>query len=217
MRILFAADNHYATHGGRALHDVIASHYDIEFHEDEWSCFDRSLAGQYDLLILNMISGSCDVPMPGEDAEANVRGYVEAGGNLFLVHSGSASFWQWDWWRALVGFRWVRGEDPDGFPHSMHPVQPYHVAVAKTRHPLAAKLRAVDVPADELYTQLEQTCPAMTLLETTTEGGTYPMCYESITPSNGRLVGYLPGHAAEVARLPGNVANCRAIIDYLLA
>ena len=186
-------------------------------NQEEWSCFDESLAGRVDLLMLTMISGACNVPMPSEAAEHSVRSYVESGGDLFLVHSGSAAFWQCDWWRALVGFRWVRGEDPDGFPHSLHPVRPYHVRLAKTRHSLAQHLQPVDVPEDEMYTELEQTSPTMTLMETTTDKGTYPMCYESHTEWGGRLLGYLPGHAAEVVQLPGNVANCRAIIDYLSA
>lgn len=215
MSILFASDIHYDTHGGRALYEALGG--DIDFHEDEWSCFEEPLVGRVDLLILSMISGACDIPPPSEAAEQNVRAYVESGGDLFLVHSGSAAFWQCDWWRALVGFRWVRGEDPDGFPHSLHPTQPYTVVVSKTRHPLAQKLQPVEIPADELYTQLEQTCPTVTLMETTVEAGTYPMCYESHTAWGGRIVGYLPGHAAEVVQFPGNVANCRAIIDYFLA
>jgi len=216
MSILFAADNHYDTHGGRALYEALAGDYDIEFHEDEWSCLDEPLAGRVDLLMLAMISGACDIPAPSAAGEENVRGYLEAGGALFLIHSGSAAFWLSDWWRPNVGYRWVRGEDPDGFPNSSHPVQAYDVVVAKTRHPLARALQPVRIPEDELYTQLEQTCPAVTLLETTTAEGTYPMCYASQTEWGDRVVGYLPGHAADVVKLPGNVANCRVIMDYLL-
>jgi hypothetical protein len=216
MKILFVADNHYDTHGGRALSEELAGDYDIEFHEDDPSCLNQPLVGRVDLLTLTMISGACEVPMPSDEGVQNVRDYVEAGGNLFLQHSGSAAFWQCDWWRPLVGFRWVRGEDPDGFRYSTHPNQPYSVVVSKTRHALAQKLQPLDVPQDELYTQLEQTCPTVTLMETTVPEGTYPMCYACTTPYGGRLAGYLPGHAEDVVRLPGNVANCRAIIDYLL-
>jgi hypothetical protein len=139
-----------------------------------------------------------------------------SGGNLLLLHGSSAAFWMWEWWRSIVGFRWVRGEDPDGVDPSWHPRRPYKVRVTKSRHPLCARLQEVDMPEDEVYLGLEQTSPTMTLMETTTEEGTFPMCYETITTWGGRIVGYLPGHAPEGVRHPANVANCRAIIDYLL-
>ena len=215
--ILFAADNHYGMHCGRVLYDCIEPAYDIRFEEDDWSCFcEDDLRDRYELLILNLISGSCDVPMPQEEAEAPVREYLESGGSLLLVHGGSAAFWQWDWWRPVVGFRWVRGDDADGFEPSTHPTEPYKVEIAKSRHPLCRKLREVDMLADEIYTGLEQTCPTVTLMQTTIETGTFPMCYEAATPWGGRVLGYLPGHAPEVVRHEGNVANCRVLLDDLL-
>ena len=216
--ILFAADNHYDTHAGEALYECIEDGYDIRFHEDEWTCFDDGdLAGRYDLMMLNMISGSCDLPMPGPAAEQNVLGYLQAGRPLFLLHGASAAFWQWDWWRPIVGFRWVRGDDADGFEASHHPRQPYTIRVTKCRHPLCRRLKNADIPEDELYVEMEQTCPTMTLMETTTGAGTSPMCYETISPWGGRIVGYIPGHAPAVVRQDENVENCRTIVDYLLA
>jgi len=116
-----------------------------------------------------------------------------------------------------VGLRWVREDDPDGFAPSTHPRQPYLVRVAKSRHPLCQLLQEAAIPEDELYVDLEQTCPIVTLMETTITEGTFPMCYETTTPWGGKIVGYIPGHAADVVRLHYNVANCRIIIDYLLA
>ena len=215
--ILFAADNHYSTNAGRALFECIEPHYDIRFYEDNWDCFNQeSLADQYSLLILNLISGSCNVPVPGPAAEKNVYEYVRSGGFLFLLHGASAAFWQWDWWRALTGFRWVREDDPDGFNPSCHPVRPYRVEVNKCRHPLCQRLQSVSIPEDELYIDLEQTCPAVTLMATKTDEGSFPMCYETITTWGGRIVGYIPGHAPHVVKLPKNIANCRTIIDWLL-
>lgn len=216
--ILFVADNHYDTHAGKALFECLEPHYDIDFHEDDWRCFRQpDLAGRCALLMLNLIGDTCDVPPPGPEEEKNVYAYVQAGRPLFLLHGASAAFWQSPWWRALVGFRWVRKGDPDGFAPSSHPVQPYCVEVAKSRHPLCRRLRMVDMPEDEIYTELEQTGPATILMETTIAAGTFPMSYETTTPWGGKIVAYIPGHAADVVRLEGNVANCRAIIDYLLA
>lgn len=216
--ILFAADNHYDQHCGRVQCEALKGDYDVEFVEDDWSCFEQDgLADRYELLILNMISGVCDVPMPADACEANVRGYVEAGRPLLLLHGASAAFWQWDWWRPLVGFRWVRGSDPDGFPSSTHPVRPYRLHRAKCRHPLVAKLEEVDFPEDEIYTELEQTCPAVTLMATTTDEGTFVQCYESMADVPGRILGYIPGHRPDVVRHPANVHNLRVLIDDLLA
>ena len=167
--------------------------------------------------MLNLISDSCGIPTPGPAAEKQMRAYVQAGGALFLLHGASAAFWQWDWWRAIAGYRWVRENDPDGCTPSRHPIRPFTVAVAKCRHRLCRKLQEVRIPMDEIYIGLEQTRPAMTLMETTTDEGIFPMCYETTTQWGGRIVGYLPGHAPDVVQIPENVANCRTLIDYLLS
>lgn len=215
--ILFAADNHYGMHPGRVLHEQIADRYQIEFHEDDWSCLEQpDLAERYELLMLNMIADTCGVAPPPRSASGPVRAYLESGKPVLLLHGASAAFWQWDWWRPLVGFRWVRGEDPDGVATSTHPTREYALQRAKVRHPLAAALREIELPADEIYIDLEQTCPTLTLLETQTDEGTFPQCYETRTPWGGRLMGYLPGHAPEVVRHPDMVANCCTLIDNLL-
>jgi len=215
--ILFAADNHYGTHCGKELFQCIKPFYNIRFYEDDWTCFNEdNLSGRYSLIMLNMISGSCDIPMPGSGAEPEILEYLQSGGNMFLLHGASAAFWQWKWWREIVGFRWVRPDDPDGFPPSSHPYKSCTIQLAKSRHPLCRCLQEVFIPENELYIELEQTCPTVTLMETTTDEGTFPMCYVTITEWGGIIVGYIPGHIPEVVRLPGNIANCRAIIDYLL-
>jgi hypothetical protein len=215
--ILFAADNHYGTHPGKVLHEQISDSYDIRFFEDDWSCFeDQSLMASCDLLVLNMISGCCDIPAPGQQGIDNVRAYCEAGGSLLLLHGASAAFWQCDWWRPIVGHRWVRGNDPDGFEPSTHPRQPYTITPAKCRHSLCAQLQVVELPEDEIYTELEQTCPTMVLMTTEVNGKTYPQCYEATSPWGGRILGFLPGHDEAAVRTPALVANCRLLIDSLL-
>ena len=215
--ILFAADRHYDTHPGKALYEEIVGSYDVDFYEEDWSCFEQAdIKGKYDLIMLNMISGCCDVPSPTERGENNVRAYLEAGGNFLLLHGASAAFWNCDWWRPVVGYRWVRGNDPDGFPSSTHPRRPYTLKVSKCRHPLCRELQEVELPEDELYINMEQTCPAMTLMETTTDEGTFPQCYEASTPWGGIIIGYIPGHGAQVVQLDEMVANCRNLVDYLL-
>lgn len=215
--ILFAADNHYGKHCGHVLYNRIREQYDIDFHEDEWSCFETTdLASRYDLIILNLIGGSCDIPAPSEQGEANVKAYLEAGGNLLLLHGASAAFWSCDWWRPVVGHRWVRGDDPDGFEASTHPRRPYRLEVAKCRHPLCEQLTSIDLPEDEIYTDLEQTAPTTVLMTTTTDEGTFAQAYEALTPWGGRILAYIPGHEKEVVANEVMVRNCTVMIDDLL-
>jgi len=164
--------------------------------------------------MLNLIADTCDVPPPRSEAEPHVRAYVEAGGGFLLLHGASAAFWHWDWWRPLVGFRWVRSDDPDGVEKSTHPKRPFGVEAAKSRHPLGGQLQPVNLPEDEIYINLEQTCPALTLMTTTTDEGTFPQYYVCDTPYGGTVLGYIPGHKPEVVRNPKMVANCRTLMDY---
>ena len=114
--ILFAADNHYGTHAGQNLYECLRPHHEIQFHEDDWRCLiEGNLAEKYDLLMFHLIGGTCDVPAPGPVAEQQVKEYLQAGKPMFLLHGSSATFWQCAWWRSIVGFRWVRKEDPDEF------------------------------------------------------------------------------------------------------
>ena len=216
--ILFAADDHFGARSGASLYEMIKHDYAIEFHENDWSCFAGPRFPQdCDLLILNMIAGTGDVALPGSVAEEKVRQYVESGGDLLLLHGSSAAFWHWDWWRPLVGYRWVRSNDPDGVEASTHPKRPYEVTVAKCRHPLCNKLGNMQLPEDEIYINLEQTCPATVLMETTIDEGSFPQCYEARTPWNGRIVGFVPGHRKEAVQSQAMVENCRVLIDYLLS
>jgi len=215
--IVFAADNHYGTHAGAALYECIRDAYDIAFCEDDFSLLgDADLMGRCTLLMLNMIAGTCGVDPPGPEAETHVRAYVRRGGHLLLLHGSSAAFWHWDWWRPLVGHRWVRPDDPDGVPQSEHPTRPYRVNVAKCPHPLCALLKDMALPEDEIYMRLEQTCPATTLMETTTGEGTFVQCYETVTPAGGTVIGFLPGHRPHVVTCGVMLANVRVLIDYLL-
>jgi hypothetical protein len=216
-QILFAADNHYGTHGGKVLFEKIKDNFDIDFYEDNWSCFSHdNLADRYDLIILNMISGTCDIHSPSILDIKNILTYIQIGMPLFLLHGSSAALWQLSWWREIVGYRWVKDVDPDGVAPSVHPICPYKLRVAKSRHSLCEKLKAIDLPKDELYTDLEQTCPAITIMEAVTEKGIFPMCYEATTLWGGSIITYIPGHDPEVIRIPENIDNCKAIIKWLL-
>ena len=214
--ILFCADNHYDTHPGRVLYASIRDRYPIDFFEDDWSGFAGLAVGKYNLLMLNMIGGTCDVPPPDMRAEAVVKNYLAGGGSLLLLHGSSAAFSRCDWWRPLVGYRWVRPDDPDGCPPSTHPVRPYTVQVVPAAHPLAGRLQPLQLPEDEIYINLEARGPAEVLMQTTTDEGTFVQAYACNTPWGGKILAFLPGHRPEVVSHPGVVANICLMLDELL-
>lgn len=218
--IYFFADNHYGVFPGKVIYENLPEKQRsrIRFYCDDWTVLEHSGWDQdCELLILNMIGGTCGQPHPGQDAETRVRHYLERGGSVLMLHGSSAAFWQWDWWRGLPGERWVRPQDPDGIAPSTHPHRPCRVTVSKTRHPLAARLTEMDLPEDEIYTELENTCPCMRLMETHIAEGTFVQCCETVSPWGGRLVSFIPGHSPAVASHPVLIRNISVLIDYLLA
>ena len=223
--ITFLADDHYGAHPGAVLNEALGeflaepfkSRHPIFFAENDLSALEApGFAKECELLILNMIGETCDQPAPGAAAERAVRAYVEAGKPLLLLHGSSAAFWEWDWWRTMVGLRWVRPNDPDGVEPSTHPVRPYLVSFSKCRHPLCKRLKPMDLPKDEIYTRLEQVGPVTVLMETDTDEGTFPQCWENTTPWGGRVLGFLSGHYPEAVRTPALVENVATLIEDLL-
>ncbi|MGC3990861.1 MAG: ThuA domain-containing protein [Chthoniobacteraceae bacterium] len=214
--IYFLADDHYGMRPGAKLFEVLNDRYSFVFRENNLHCLTEPEFRKCQLLVLNLIAGTGGAVLPGAAIEHPLRAYIETARPLLLLHGASAAFWHWDWWRSIVGYRWVRNEDPDSFPASTHPTRPYQVKIAKCRHPLCKKLSPLDLPEDEIYIHLEQTTAAMTLLETTTDEGTFPQAWETMTPWGGRIIGFLPGHRREVVTHPDVVANVSTLIDYLL-
>ena len=215
--ITFLADDHYGTHPGAMLYEALRDRFEMAFYENDLSPLTHaSFAGECDLLILSLIADTGGQPLAGPEAERNLRAYLELGKPLLLIHGGSAAFWHWPWWRGIVGYRWVRGNDPDGVEASTHPIRPYRVDVAKSRHPLCKELQSMELGEDEIYTRLEQTHPATILMETTTLEGTFPQCWECATPWGGRVLGFLPGHRKEIVQDKRLVANVARLITSLL-
>lgn len=214
--IAFFADNHYDARPGYHLAKALEPDHDISFHEDDLTAL-PSLLGRKDcsLLILNWISDTGDNPHPGEEIERPLKAYLEAGRPLLLIHGGSAAFAKWAWWREIVGLRWVRPNDPDGFAPSTHPVRPYDITLSKTRHPLAKKLQPISLPTDEIYINLEQTAPVNILMETHTEEGTFPQAYITRSPWDGLIGGFIPGHSSDAFESQELLADVRAFIEFL--
>lgn len=214
----FFADDHYGVNPGRTVFEHLPEDFRREtvFTENNWSVLE---SGEWEkdceLLALHMIAGTCDQPLPGPGAEKAVRAYCERGGDLLLLHGSSAAFWHWDWWRGMVGLRWVRPGDPDGIAPSTHPVTPCTVEVAKVRHPLAECLRRIELPTDEVYIDLEQVSPVTVLMETVVNGRSYPQAYLAETPWGGRIAAFIPGHKPECTGNPALIADISFLIQWL--
>lgn len=217
--IYFFADNHFGTHPGKNIFEHLPAELQsrITFAEDDFLLLE---SGQWlddcELLILNMIGTTCNLPHPGSGAEKAVKAWCEKSGNILLLHGSSAAFWQWDWWRQAVGYRWVRPNDPDNVEPSVHPKKPYTIRLCKTRHVLAQKLQSFELNTDEIYTNLEQTQPGMVLMDTFIEEGVFPQCMESLSPWGGKFMHFLPGHAPEEVRNAKLLGNIKLLINYLL-
>ena len=217
--IEFFADEHFRQHPGKVLYEGLPD--DLKprtaFYENGWDVLESGLwEPDCELLILHMIAGTGNQPMPGAGAEAAVKRYCERGGNLLLLHGSSAAFWGWRWWREIVGFRWVRPGDPDNPDASCHPHHPCAVKRAKTRHALAAQLTDFELPEDEIYIHLEETAPTMTLMETTIPEGTFPQCAETVDAWGGKIVSFIPGHLPVCTENPILQRNVAVLIRYLL-
>jgi hypothetical protein len=212
--IYFFADNHYGTHPGKVIYENLQNNK-IKFYEDDWSVLeDGSWVEDCELLILNMIGGTCDIPHPNNNAETAVKKYLKTGKPMLLLHGSSAAFWQWSWWRNIPGLRWVRPNDPDNVANSVHPKGICKLTKAKTRHELIDKLQEIELVEDEIYTQLEQVSPVMILMETVVNNKTEPQCIETISPWGGKIVSFIPGHRSENTKLISS--NVEIIINYLL-
>ena len=110
----------------------------------------------------------------------------------------------------------MRPGDPDGVTPSTHPKHPCRIEVAKVRHPLAKVLRPLELPCDEIYINLEQVSPTVTLMETRIDEGIFPQCYEAVTPWGGRILSFIPGHLPEVTGNPDLVHDITVLVDDLL-
>ncbi|MGN0866499.1 MAG: ThuA domain-containing protein [Oligosphaeraceae bacterium] len=217
--IHFFADQHYGARPGARLHQCLSPSWRarVLLHEEEWGLLEEGRWREdCELLVLNMIGGTCDQPHPGEGAARAVRAWCEKGGNLLLIHGGSAAFWQWAWWRQAMAMRWVRPGDPEGVTPSFHPVHPYRVSRTGSPHPLAARLQEMELPQDEIYAGLACAPSLEVLMETRVPEGCFPQCALAPTPWGGIQLHFLPGHRPETFQVPALVENVERCLEYLL-
>jgi hypothetical protein len=216
-RLRLITDHHYRSHAGRELAPAFDGHA-LHMHAQGWSDLPSDWDAVTDLLVLHHIAGTAETAAEAPVDTINaLRRYVDAGKPVLLLHGGSAAGWMWDWWRPLVGLRWVRPNDPESAVASIHPLLPARVVPASCRHPLAARLPSFDLPADEIYTRLEQTCPVWVLMESRSSHGVHPACHLHRRRDGGLVAGFLPGHRPEVTRHPSVRTCVRMLAEHLLS
>jgi len=215
--IHFFTDNHFEARPGFHLYEKIKDDFDIKFFEDDISPLAKpGFLKDCGLLIINLICGLGKLPQPDAATEAEIKRYCMSGKPLFLIHSGSAAFAGWSWWRKLTGLRWVRESDPEGLQQSVHPVKDYAVRKTGSQHPLMKRLNGFELKDDEIYTKLAKTAQVEVLLDTNIEEGTFPMAFVSGNEWGGEVAGFLPGHKPDSFENKEIAGNIKTIINYLL-
>ena len=113
--------------------------------------------------MLHVIAEHKGFPHADSVVEAAMQTYVCSGRPLLLLHASSAAFPRWQWWRRLVGLRWVRRDDPDGLPRSRHAHDPFTVQAPDGYQPglsTGPDLRPMSDLGDELYYNLASEGPS---------------------------------------------------------
>jgi len=214
---LFLADNHFGKHPAKTIHRELGNRFGLNFrfYEDDLNSFLENSPGSVDFLILHLIGDTSGVDHAGPEVEKWIFEYLQSQKPLLLMHGASAAFWKWDWWRRIVGLRWVRDNDPDGMPPSTHPVVSAPIVRTKSTHPLTGRLRNFEMPEDELYIDLAYVGPIWVLMAAPHGGESHPMLYECESPGGGQIMGWLPGHREETLRHSDFLHNTVEIIHYL--
>lgn len=146
---------------------------------------------KYDVIVLNYQNHQVAAP---EGALANLKGVVEGGKGLVLVHFACGAFIDWPTktvakdFLTIAGRVWnpkLRGHDPRG---------PFKVNITDAQHPITKGLADFDTE-DELYTCLDGDVPIQVLAKATSkvDKKDYPMAFV-LTPGKGRTFHCVLGH-----------------------
>lgn len=209
--ILFA-DRHYDTYAGRLMGNHLRAVTDITYVEEDYPRLLEALAAApRSILALHAIAGTPgneDIP---DGVEESVKAHLERGNDVWLLHGGGAAFWPWPWWREWMRVRWIRRNDPDIADPSWHPVTPYSLIPTASGLSACPGLRALDLPADELYLNLHQHGDVDIWMTADYDGRSWPQVYVHDTPAGGRAFGFIPGHDPAVIQSAPFAASFKQI------
>ena len=183
-------------------HDYPTSFYTL-FEQDglTWDhatsneeAFTKDLRGRYDALVLH--DGSATI---SPDAQTHFRDFVESGGGLVVIHHAIISYQGSDWFRDLVGGRYLLS------PQNGHPPSTYLHDVDMnirlvTAHPITHGVTLTRIH-DETYKGMWIAPTNTVLLATDNETSDGPLAWVSAYKS-ARVVYIQLGHGSEAHRDP---------------
>lgn len=155
---------------------------------------DSGALSSYDAVLLHFMNW--EVPAPGEAARQNLRGFVERGGGLVLVHFACGAWQDWSEFRNLAGRVWdpkLRAHDPRGV---------FRVQIVDRNHAITRDIEDFETD-DELYTCLagERTVRVLATAKSKVDGLDYPMAFV-FNYGKGRVFHSPLGHDAKAFEAP---------------
>ncbi|MHC4438124.1 MAG: ThuA domain-containing protein [Planctomycetota bacterium] len=148
----------------------------------------------YDVIVLHFMDW--EVPDPGPKARDNLKGAVQNGTGLVLVHFACGAFQEWPEFVKLVGRVWdpnLRGHDPHG---------KFTVNIIDDKHPAMKGLKDFET-VDELYTCLTGQTPIKILAtaRSKVDNKYYPMAFV-LDYGKGRVFHSVLGHDVQAFESP---------------
>jgi type 1 glutamine amidotransferase len=190
-------------------HDYPTSFYTV-FEQDglSWDhavsneeAFRRDLRGRYDALVLYDMSAKLS-----PEGQRNFRDFVDSGGGIVVLHHAIVSYQDSDWYRDLVGGRYLQqasgGKPASTFLHD----QDLNVRIV-SRHPITEGISLARIH-DETYKGMLIAASNTILLATDHPTSDGPLAWVSATRP-ARVVYIQLGHGSEAHRDPGYRALVR--------
>lgn len=151
---------------------------------------------KYDVLVMYNRSDSLS-----ETAQSNLKGFVESGKGVVILHHalGSYNEWQW-WWQDVVGGKYQM-KDNDKFSKSDYKLGEQLSFKVVEDHPITAKVGTFELE-DETYKGLWISPEVKILYDTDNPTSDGPLAWISPYP-NSRVVVIQPGHASPAHKNTG--------------
>jgi type 1 glutamine amidotransferase len=205
LRVLLVTGIDYPGHAWRetAPHLVATLQKDARLRVDVLSDpyrLDRFDLSPYQALVMHFMNW--ERPEPGDRAKENLRGFVDRGGGLVLVHFACGAFSNWTEFPKLAGRVW------DG-KNTHDPRGPFRVDLVTTEHPVTRGLVAYETD-DELYIGLTGESPVEDLATARSKvtGRDHPMAFVH-RYGRGRVFHTPLGHDLKALQVPGTMELIR--------
>lgn len=181
--------------------------WSITFTEDSLQFSDYKALKQYDAIIFVMTTGN----IFSEKEQAAVQKFVEKGGGLITIHTGTDTEYDWPWYNAAIGAKF-----------KSHPKQQQAKFLVKDSTHSASKMLPKEwVRFDELY-NFRESIPAnlhvlIELDETSYTGGTmgkHPIAWYQ-TIKRGRVLQTALGHTDASYKEPLFLQHLQGAIEWV--